>query len=219
MLAARRMMINRHAVTAPVFDAAATATSGGGFTSVLNLSHTIGTGPNRILVLAAALFAGSASESASFGSGSFNMTLLNRVFTPAGSVSIEIWYYINPPSGAQTIQFQTSSSVRMSAISASYAHVDQTTPFGTSANTSSNGATSDSTTVSAALTDLVLSAMFTLDTGTITLGSGQSSRGDVLSSPMQEVFTDQPGGSSVTSSFSWASSQPTAQFSVPLHGA
>lgn len=204
----------------PVFDNAATVANNA-FNQLLSWTLTVGTAANRLVVLCVGAGAGSTTQTANTLGGT-PFTRLGRVFD-SSNVYIDVWYLLNPASGSQTFHYNTDSGVHMSGVCITYSNVNQVTPFGTTGSAHSTAATSDTTTISAAVTDLVLSAMFIFDNAgpsVVSHGAGQTVRGDIVTaSQIRTVATEQAGASSVTSSFSWTGSDPTGQLSVPIHGA
>lgn len=111
--------------------------------STYNWSHTVGTNSNRLLVVGVSILAAGSVTAVDLG----GVALTKTRFDDTGVYRSEIWYLINPASGAGTITVTLNASLTSIAGAASWWNVDQTTPF--SAN---NGATGTNTPASAAVT-------------------------------------------------------------------
>jgi len=103
-----------------------------GSVSSINWPHTVGSGTNRLLLIAIA-FAPTTVSVSSVTVGSQSATFL-RADSNSTWARGEIWYLLNPTSGSQTITVNFSNNVSGCACgSCSYSGVAQTGTFDTSA--------------------------------------------------------------------------------------
>lgn len=157
------------------------------------------------------------------------MTNLQRVAGNAGSSAnriIDLWYLIAPPSGSKTIVATLNGSAgsvqsNIFPASISFGGVNQSTPFGTPVTAASANTAAQSVVTSGVSKDLVLAAISARTTqnppGT---GAGQITQWELNKGDNTQVMaTIQTGGSSVTSSFSWATASTGALVAVPVKGA
>jgi hypothetical protein len=142
-------------LAAPLFSGTITvdATSSGRFSGDASLSHTTGTGENRLMLVGLSVSAVN-PPSVSVSYGGQPLSLVGSRFD--GGDGIFIYRLINPPSGTHTVYVDYSSSPGWGSVVGvmTFAGVDQSTPVGGFAS-----ATGDSTTptvnVSSAAGELV----------------------------------------------------------------
>ncbi|GAC1574252.1 MAG: hypothetical protein NVS3B9_5820 [Candidatus Doudnabacteria bacterium] len=122
------------AAIAPSFDTSSTAAVSGAGT--LTWTHTVTTtGARRILVVS--FMNRNVSVSALASSVTYNgvaLTSLGSVQTGSGGNYDEIWYLLNPATGAHSVTITVAAnggSEILNAVASSWLNVDQTTPFGT----------------------------------------------------------------------------------------
>lgn len=115
-------------MTTPVFDAGSQ-----GFTSgaaSLTISHTVGSGSDRALVVWATCINSTdflASATVTYG----GVSMGSPAVTPAGGTSnnyVYCWVLVNPASGTANVVITPSASAYIKAICSSWHTVDQTTP-------------------------------------------------------------------------------------------
>lgn len=97
--------------------------------NALNWAHTVGTGANRLLVVALSLRHTGAQAATTVTYNGINLTPL-IVQTNNNNARVELWYLTNPPSGPANIAIAWSgASTRAVGGAMSFSGVDQTTPF------------------------------------------------------------------------------------------
>jgi uncharacterized repeat protein (TIGR01451 family) len=139
------------------------ANSASGQTSALSWSHTVGTGSDRLLLVAVSIDSSSRTVGTVKWGGSSGTALTYIGRKQGNATTVEIWGLKNPASGTSTVYATISggSSEWMVGGSASFTGVDQTTPW--SGFTSAAGRRSDGDTpslsVSSASGNLVFDAI------------------------------------------------------------
>ena len=201
--------------------------------SSISIDHTTGTGANRLLLVGV-----------SWNSGTSERTISSITFTPSGGSAVglnmvvsrkyssqnrdsAIYSLLNPASGQAgtiTVTFSGSVGSGIMAGAANFAGVDQSTPFGTT-----NSAEAQSTAPSVTLTglngdELIFDNVFqgaSASTQTLTAGSGQTQlwNPDYVANLRAAASTEQATTSSVTMSWTAASSTYWVIVAVPIHPA
>ena len=90
---------------AVTFDASSTFTGAVGNGST---THTIGSGGNRLLIFISAMANGGTFTSSSFGGVDMTLYASTTTGTGNGNLGSELWYVLNPPVGAGTIQLNNT---------------------------------------------------------------------------------------------------------------
>lgn len=148
------------------FDAPSSVDGGAnatGNTAPLTWSHTVtSTGTNRILIVGVAM-RNAAAQTVAANGVTYNGVVLTQLDAQdvASASRIEMWYLLNPPTGANTVSVTTTADVRMAAGATSYTGVDQTTPFGTQSKNSGSSFGTDviTATVTSDTDELVVDAV------------------------------------------------------------
>jgi len=148
--------------------------------STYNWSHTF-TGSERLAIAGVSMLsvAGSSVSSITCGVGTF--TFIGSRSSAAGTVRIEQWQLIAPPTGAQTCTVTLSTGLDSVTGIVSFTGVQQTSPTeGFNSDTALNVGAADATVnvTTVADNDWVLDTVATSD-GAITVGAGQTSRWNV----------------------------------------
>lgn len=142
-------------------------------------SHTVNTGANPCLFVTFATHSNASSGTAVTYAGN-NLTFLRKDVS-ATVLSVETWYLVNPPTGANNVSITLSVSSKSVAGATSYFGVNQTTPVGTPVG--ENG--TDATAAGAVNLDIVTTRSNSLlydawalrtDAGTMTAGLNQTQR-------------------------------------------
>ena len=160
--------------------------------------HTV-SGSNRLLVIEVALVDGASDKAVSSVqyAGASLTRLAEKVHT-AGSPRLDVWYLVNPSSGANNVEVILENDNKASIGAVSFTGVEQTTPVnGTS--TSQGTGTSGSVTVASQPNDLVVDAIASIADGSPIVGSGQT-----------QQWNDEMGGSGASSSFGAGSTEDGA---------
>ena len=223
-------------VSAPVFNAVGVVQLDGAVStnmlssgSSISISHTTGTGDNRLTLVGV-----------SWNSGSSAQNISSVTFTPSGGSAINltavrtqqvaqtmyryaaIYSLLNPSSGqAGTVKVTFGGSVANGTVVgvANFAGVDQTTSLG-----SSNGASATNTTPSLTLTglngdELVFDTVFIGGSPSPTLTNSTSQTRqwtNSISNASGAASTKQATGASVTMSWTASASGPWASVAVPI---
>ncbi len=202
--------------------------------SSISITHTSGTGINRLMLVGVSWNCGSTNQtitSVSFTPSGGNAMALTNVITQQAGTQLRysaIYNLTNPPvgtSGTITITFSGSVGNGIVAGVANYAGVDQVTPLGTAVGT---GSTSQGTTPSVTLSELngkelIFDNVFQGASGssqTLTAGNDQTQLwNDFLGSVRAASSTKQAISSSVTMSWTASSSAYWAIAAVPINPA
>lgn len=192
------------------------ATSGN---SPWNVSHTIASGSDRLLIACVS----SGYGMSSVDHGMYSMTLVQRqtYSAPAYFIDwvVEIWSLIAPATGTNNLTF-TPNSGPSSAISvgiSSWTGVHQSTPTGTPSQTAQTNQSnaSISTSAASATGDVVIDATAVYNR-TLTAGGGQTALASVLNYPGLFHSSKAGAASSTTMSESWSGGQLSSQIAVAL---
>lgn len=160
----------------PVFDATSSSASVGSGT--LTWSHTVtALGTDKVLVVMASnrnvCTSGLLTSVTYAGVG---MTRLGSAFSVGSNTYNEMWYLVNPATGANNVVINSANGgcAVLSGIATSWTDVDQVDPFGAVATTlSSNVAGSYTTSVSGTVTsDVVIGSIITNNGSTVTFSGG-----------------------------------------------
>lgn len=215
-------------------DGATSSGTGAANATSVSFGHTTGTGVDRMLLVGV-----------SFNSGSSERTISSVTFTPSGGSAVAlapvitqqvsgqyrysaIYSLLNPPSGLSgtvAVTFNGTVSNGIVAGAVNFAGVDQTTPLGTPAGA---GPSSQGTAPTVTLTgldgnELVFDNVFqgaSSSSQTLTAGAGQASLWNAfVSNTRAAASTERATGSSVTMSWTAASSSYWAIAAVPINPA
>ena len=189
----------------------------------LTLSHTPGTGPNRLLLVAVGVGATQATDTPAGGPvtgvtfGGVAMTRVTSVTnSPARSY---IYSLINPPSGATNVVVSAGSASSMSVGATTFTNVNQTTPLGAAATNSAATGTTASVTVSSASGELVFSTA-DWDVGlvaqVVSPGAGQTQLWATNGNYTGAAASTKPGAASVTNTYTASNSQQWTIAAVPI---
>ncbi len=206
-----------------IIGAAATTQAFTANAASLTFSHTPGTGPNRLLVVALGVGAIQAADTPIGGPisgvtfGGVAMTLAaNTNIVPARSY---IYTLVNPPSGAANVVVTAGSASSIAAGATTFTNVNQTTPLGNSATNGSSGSTTLSVVVSSASGELVVSTA-DWDYGAVTQNTqpaaGQTALWTTNGNYLGAAASTKPGAASVTNTFTSSNSQQCTGVAVAL---
>ncbi|HKZ55395.1 MAG TPA: DUF2341 domain-containing protein, partial [Anaerolineales bacterium] len=152
--------------SAPVFDNASSQ-SNSSTGNTLTWSHTTGSGSDRLLLVGVTL----RSSSTTVSSITYNSLALAQIPSAtvlSNDVRTELWYRVNPPSGAYNVVVTIGATRMMAAGAMTFSGVHQTTTFGTVA-TNAASSTAPSVNVSSATDELVVDVVGQRDPGSNTL--------------------------------------------------
>ena len=202
-------------------------TSGNNTASNLSytLGHTVGTGPNRLLLvgLSYATNSGGGTLTTNVTYGGVALTLVTN-WNNTSSSSIykprsEIWMLVNPtPGTANLIVKYSRASTNLNVGIMTFTNVDQTTPIGSKARSSSTSSSSTPTvTVSSDANSLVLGVL-AAETTTYT-ETGQTNQWNQTTLNIRGVGSTKAGAASVQVSWSGAASKRYAATAVSIRAA
>lgn len=185
----------------------------------VTFAHSVGTGPNRLILVAVSIAEKDASVT-SVTYGGQALTLLLAVRGPGGDGDIEIWSRIAPPSGTANVIVNLTKPRRFVVGAASFANVHQTATFGTAVSAQATSALA-SATVASATSELVFAGLVTNgDVVTATVGSGQTSlwtlKNGTGGSGVVGAGSTKPGAASTTMSWTLDRSDAWAAIAVPI---
>lgn len=167
-------------------------------------SHTC-TGADRYLVVGVAMLS-LAQTVSSITYNSVNLTLIGVRASISGAARVELWGLTAPTTGSNTIAVTLSGSIASASIATSLTAVHQTSPIeafnsAQATNVGAADATVDVTTV--ASNDWIIDIIATDDTA-ITVGSGQTQRGNVTGlGGSGAMSTEGPKASAGAVTMSW----------------
>lgn len=195
-----------------------------GSVSSLTFSHTVNaTGANRVLIVRPWHWDGAGPKTVStvtYGGQALTFAAGVTAFAANNEHRNEIWYLINPPTGANNVIVTWSGSISAArAAAGAYVDTHQTTPVGTAANASGTTAT-PTVAVSSASGELVIDLVnFYLNTaGAVTFGAGQTQE-FLLNQGVSNQSgggSSEPGAASVTMSWTLPQSEQWATLGIPL---
>lgn len=190
-------------------------------TNIPSWTHNVGANPNRALIVAV-VTPYLAAQASGVTCGATAMTQLGSIVQSGVTGSdrqVSLWYLLNPPVGANTITATVPGGANRPVCgSVSYYNVNQTTPFGTVGTFTSATSSSDSTTTSETTND----AVFAVVGGHVAQTPGGSQTAlwtNNSGGTVYETASNQPGGSSVTSSFTVTDTGSSVLVAVPVLGA
>ena len=181
----------------PVYSAAG-GNHGGG--SSLSWSHVTADESDRLLLVGTTVFAGADQHVTDVTYDSVALTRLLRLKT--GSSEGDLWYLVAPNTGTHTVVATANfSAASFAGVSVGYRNVHQTTPFG---NTGTVGGTAGPMTqdVSSATDELVIDVLAFIVTSGVTVGGGQTQRGQQLETATGTAMSEEAGAATVTMSWS-----------------
>jgi hypothetical protein len=121
-------------LAAPLFSSTieVDATSSGRFSGDASLSHTTGTGENRLMLVGISVSEAATPPSINANYAGQSLTLAGSAFLDDSGSGVYIYYLKDPPSGAHTVYIDYSSSPDWGSVVGvmTFSGVDQTTPLG-----------------------------------------------------------------------------------------
>lgn len=203
-----------------IFDAVSSTASSGKVSS-LTWSHTVGSGSDRILVVAVELRKNDQSVSSIMYGGVGGFVQAGSQVAGGHEHRVDIWYKLAPAVGTANIVVTLAGGTVESVGGAmSFFNVDQSTPMGTFAGTSGDS-TTPSISLSSTTGDVVVDAVSSNgDSSTVTAGSGQTQRWNLFSGTGDGnefgAGSTKAGATSVTMSWTLTNANKWAIAAVPI---
>lgn len=173
-------------------------------TQVLQWTHTVGAGSNRLLVVGVSIRGNRTVTGITYaGQG---LTFLGASSNNNNRVRAEIWYLVAPPTGTATVAVNLSANARFTSGAVSFTGALQTGPVGPFLSNAGQGSVDPTLTMTSAAGELVLDvvAVAGIDQG-LTPGGGQTEMWNLESGGhISGAASTEPGASSVTMSWSKA---------------
>lgn len=185
--------------------------------SDITLSHTC-TGSDLLLLVGIAHSAGDLSDVSGVTYNSVPMTRLSSINNSDSSANIRstIYYLVAPSVGANNIVVSISGPpCAMNVIGASFTGVDQSTPLGTAATSTTNNSTTPSVTVSSASGELVFDIEGAHNTITTFTADNTKIKEQIQASTCAAASTA-PGAASVNMSWVLNPARWSAQVGVSI---
>jgi len=192
------------------------STASGSGTGPFSFSHTC-SGSDRLLFVAVSHYHVNNTVSG-ITYNSVAMTAVPSGAANNGQFFVTLYYLIAPASGSNTVSVSVSGGVYDIGIAAiSFTGEHQTTPIGT-AVTATGSSTTPSATASSATDEIVLDALTIVNSGTLSVGAGQTSRWNAATGNafIKMAGSTEAGASSTTMSWSNSASQDWAIVTVPV---
>ncbi len=195
-----------------VIDNSSTGTVGGGLPNSMTFNITIGSGPNRYLLIGTYAVGGIGATTVTID-GTPAVSLGSYLVSGSSSNKMALFGLANPASGSRSIVLarNPSGADRFSAIAVSLFGVDQNNPLGTFASAGNTG-TAASVSIPSTASDTVLAFLARQSTDNITHGSGQTQIGEVFAntSNSQRLTVTQKAGSASSTLMTHTIGQSTA---------
>ena len=183
--------------------------------STITLSHTTGSGTDRLLVVGIDIKENISVTSVTYGG--VNLTLAG-VANNAGNARAEIWYLKMPATGTADVVVNITGNSDIVIGAATYNGVNQTTPLGTFVSNTGSTITS-SVIASSASGEWVFDTMAVRDASSITVGAGQTQQWNNGFANFRGGSSTEPGAASVTMSWTLDVAKNWAIAAVPIKAA
>jgi len=140
-------------------------------------------GINRLLVVGVSINLTGGNSGSSVTAATYNGVALTKsfAFDPGNNFRVEMWYLVNPPTGANNVVVTVNKAISLAAMgvvvgAVDFTNADQTSPIRDSATASGNNDTT-SISVPSAVNDIVLDTVAVVGTNTISaFGTNQTSQ-------------------------------------------
>ncbi len=157
----------------PTFDARHPDSTGeSADATTMSWSHTVGTGSQRILIVLLSFDSTTVATSVTFGGAALS---LKR--SSLSTVSVQIWFLIDPTEGADTVLVTLPSANEMVGGSLSYFDVDQSSPLGDASGVTGTG-TSPSVTIGTSSGETIIAVLASEGSTSSTAGTNETERWD-----------------------------------------
>lgn len=209
------LLIGLSAHGAIAFDAQATPAFSTANVATLSTAGFTISGANRILIVGVLSGAGTPVDPTTVKAGGCsgtNMTQVGSTVNVGGNVKLTMWRLTSTQglgTGSTVVCVAwPSNQDETGIVAASYTGVDQTTPLGTPATATVTSSAAPTVNVTSATGELVVDVVGFLDSGganrTLTVGAGQTSRGEVEGANLgsEGLGTSEEAGAATTT-MSW----------------
>lgn len=196
------------------FDAASYQSTSGA--TSLTISHTVGAGTDRALVVA--VECPNSTDYLSTATVTWNGTSMGspRVSNAGtGSLHMYVWVLANPASGTHNIVVTPSASAYMDVVASSWTGVDQTTPVGTTANYGTSfGSSPTSTAISMSAGSVAVDAFAErVLTGTLAQDGTQTLIGAITANSVSRMGSSYKSGATAMA-WSFSATQPVVRHCI-----
>lgn len=140
-------------------------------TTSISFSHTTGSGANRLLVATFMIRNDVTAISGTPTYGGQNLTLAKRQTDATNALSVEVWYLVAPPSGANTLAATLSAADDTGTIVSTYTGVAPSSPLDQTAGAAAATSVSITPTVN---NELIVAGAPNEDGTTPTAGAGET---------------------------------------------
>ena len=184
--------------------------------TTLTFSHTVGSGNDRLLVVAVQA-AGFIPHTVTYGGTSLTGRAGDK--NTSGALWVQLWYLLAPASGAADIVVTVSTASAICATASSWENVDQVTPFGSSAKDSGTG-TAVSITAQTTTGEVVIDSVVAYEAPTFTVGADQTevknTGGVAADSTVRGASSYQAGADGGVMTWTLGASKPWAAVALPI---
>lgn len=192
-------------MAAPVFDAASNASGSGA--GPFTFSHTT-SGSDRVMWIGISYYHPSVTISA-VTYNAVAATLVPLASADNGDYHARLYYLIAPATGSNTVSVSVSGSVYSLGVGVTtVTGANQTTPYGTAVTATGNDST-PTVNVLAASDELAIDTLCIIHSGTLSVGSSQTSRWNAITSNGFIKYAGSTEAGAGTTTMSW--SNTTAQ--------
>ncbi len=199
-------------------DAVSTGTTITG--SSVTISHTTGTGTNRLMLVGVSFQNRGGDQITSVTYGGVSLTLQGIQVAPSSDRGqVEIYSLLNPPSGSANVVVSFASALERGAVVGvtTFTGVNQSTPFGTFKGGQGSTSPATVTGITSATGELVYDVVCFRRTTTRTPGFGQTVRWNVDSgNEVEGGSSTEPGAASVNMSWSFSVNDQWAMGAIPI---
>ena len=204
VLALLPLLAGRPAFGAILVDAASSAAGYG--TRTLTWSHTVGAGPDRVLVVGVSNSSNTQVRTVTYGGAP--LTLIVSRVGGGGNTRVSLFILVAPPSGAANVVATLAGTEDVAGGAVSFAGVEQGTPVGDSASGRGTG-TLAAVTIASATEEVVVDAVAARGNAlSITPGAGQAPQWSLATgaggNDVIGAGSTKPGAASVTMSWTLA---------------
>lgn len=203
------------------FDASSSSSGSEIYGTTTTFAHTVASsGVGKILIVGTSCKYTTGRWVSGITYGGDALAKKTRYAWFGGTQYLELWYLVNPPTGANNVIVTYNGNVNDVCVSASYTGVDPTSPFGTLTNAGGTGTALAAPSVTSELGQLVID-IATVERAaapTVTAGAGQTERVKKYetTSLLWAGISEEAGAASVDMTWGQGDSRGWAILAVPL---